>query len=895
MGKIILFFLLATAVHTADAQLITNTERQKDISRMLVVQQQLTAKSKISVWKYLSGNMPADEKQALSFLYAYMPLSDMADYAPSFVHDNVKQALKARNEQDWGKSIPEDIFLHFVLPLRVNNENLDSFRLIMYPELKARIKGLSMKDAALEVNHWCHEKVSYRGTDIRTSAPLSTVKKAFGRCGEESTFTVTALRTVGIPARQVYTPRWAHSDDNHAWVEVWIEGKWCYLGACEPDPDLNMGWFSEPARRTMLVHTRAFGRYYGKEQVVISNDRFSELNLTSNYASVKNIIVKVKNTNGSPADSAKVEFKLYNYAEYYPIATNYTNKYGRTQLTTGMGDLLVWASQNGKFAYTKLSVPETDSIELTLNKSFIDNVAENYYMVPPHAAKVDVTVSEKQKQLNNLRLIHEDSIRNAYMATFKDSVWAKNLAQKLRLSGDTVCRFIQKSYGNWSEIAAYLEKNAKTAHSYVLSMAAQLSDKDFSDLREPVLTDHLQYALHKQNISKNNPDLFVKYVLTPRIANENLSTWRSFLSKKFGEKMAVETRKNIAVLTNWILKYIAIDDMANMHSRSPLSPAGVYNLRVADHISRNIFFVAACRTFGIPARLNPETQEPEYWQDNTWLRAGFDAATPANPAKGSLFLVNGNNPVVPQYYLHFTIGALHNGTYQTLEFEEGKKLTDFAEPTVLDTDHYVLVTGNRMQDGSVLSSLTYFQIKKGEQTTVNVQLRQQTDKMKPSGKLNLDALKIQLNNENNHKTITALANSNSIVLVVLDPDKEPSKHILNDLGPYTDYFDKWTGHFIFAMPAEKAGQAKVLKTYPLPQKYDYGIDVQNNILQSISQIYGQDSKDELPLVLFCDENGNVYFFSSGYKIGIGEQLLRIIGSPRAVPSCEALESSCTTN
>ena len=170
----------------------------------------------------------------MEFLYAYMPLSDLADYQPEFFLKNTKFSLKSRTEMPWGKTIPEEEFLHFVLPLRVNNENLDNFREVMYDEIAQRIKGLSMKDAVLEINHWCHEKVNYRGTDSRTSAPLSTVKKTFGRCGEESTFTVTAMRTAGIPARQVYTPRWAHTDDNHAWVEVWIDGKWHFLGACEP-------------------------------------------------------------------------------------------------------------------------------------------------------------------------------------------------------------------------------------------------------------------------------------------------------------------------------------------------------------------------------------------------------------------------------------------------------------------------------------------------------------------------------------------------------------------------------------------------------------------------------------------------------------------------------------
>lgn len=231
-----------------DKSLIQNPERLADIHRMLGVQKDLTSKSSLPIWEIFNKPLSAQEKQAMEFLYAYMPLSDLADYNPEFFLKNVRMSLLAREEMPWGKTLPEEEFLHFVLPVRVNNENLDSFRMVMYPELKERIKGLSMKEAVLEINHWCLEKVTYRGTDSRTSAPLSTIKKSFGRCGEESTFTVSAMRAMGIPALQIYTPRWAHSDDNHAWVEVWVDGTWKYLGACEPDADLNMGWFSEPVK-----------------------------------------------------------------------------------------------------------------------------------------------------------------------------------------------------------------------------------------------------------------------------------------------------------------------------------------------------------------------------------------------------------------------------------------------------------------------------------------------------------------------------------------------------------------------------------------------------------------------------------------------------------------------
>ncbi len=891
--SLLLIVILFTSC-TNNKALIQNRERLSDIQRMLTVQKQLTAKSRIPIWNIFDQQLSLEEKQALEFIYAYAPLSDLADYQPEFFLKNVRYSLKARAEMPWGKNIPEEEFLHFVLPLRVNNENLDNFREVMYTEIINRVQGMSMKQAALEINHWCHEKVNYRGTDSRTSAPLSTVKKTFGRCGEESTFTVTALRTAGIPARQVYTPRWAHSDDNHAWVEVWIDGQWHYLGACEPDVDLDMGWFSEPAKRVMLVHTRAYGKYFGSEEVLTPEDRFSELNLTSHYATTKKITISVKNEDGSPADSAKVEFQLYNYAEYYPIATGFTNKQGFSSLTTGMGDLIIWAAKNGKFAYQRFSIPEKDTLQLVLNQTKPTNAVETWDLVPPHAAKVESQVTPEQKKANDIRLAREDSIRNAYMKTFRDSVWVKEFAAKTKLPFDTIYRFIKLSYGNWDQISAYLEKNAPTNRSTVLELAIQLADKDYSDAHEAILTDHLIQTAHL-GLQKLVPQkiLFTQYVLAPRIALENLSPWRSFLSASFGPEMAQSVRNNILVLTNWMRENICINTVANKHSRAPLTPIGVYNLGVADPLSRDIFFVAACRTFGIPARLNPETQIPEYNKNGQWLRAGFEAEAITQPEKGLLKLPEKGNSVAPQYYMHYTIGFLKNGFYRTLEFPEGASLTNEPKPIELEIGQYALVTGTRQQDGSVLSKMTFFTIEKGKQTTVPVELRKQSGELKPSGKLDFNALNLQKSGGSKTVSLSSLVAGRYNVLVVLDPDKEPSKHILNDLGPYVDHFNKWGGQFVFAMPAEKAGQAGVLKTYQLPAKMGSGIDPNDQILNAISANYGAGLKEKLPLVLLCDAAGNVYLFSSGYKIGMGEQLLKVISAIETNPKMVQPQASCS--
>ncbi|MDE6291072.1 MAG: transglutaminase-like domain-containing protein, partial [Muribaculaceae bacterium] len=255
-------------------------------------------------------DLSADRRDALKMLYAYMPLPDMTDRTVDYYLEYVVDpALKARSEMPWGDRVNDTLFRHFVLPVRVNNEALDRHRPEFYGQLKERVKGLSMKDAILAVNHWCHEKATYQPSDGRTHSPGQTVSSAIGRCGEESTFTVAALRSVGIPARQVYTPRWAHTDDNHAWVEAWADGEWHFLGACEPEPVLDLGWFNAPASRGMLMHARVFGNYSGGEEQLEKIDGITFINVTDHYAPVDTVTVHAVYPDGTPAADAKASFR----------------------------------------------------------------------------------------------------------------------------------------------------------------------------------------------------------------------------------------------------------------------------------------------------------------------------------------------------------------------------------------------------------------------------------------------------------------------------------------------------------------------------------------------------------------------------------------------------------
>lgn len=870
-------FAMMVSGNSLYAQLITNPNTKAGMQHMLAKQKQLSAGRSKQLFDVYKTPLTASEKQALDYLYAYMPLSDLADYDGGFFLKQVKSVLKARSEMPWGQRIPEDVFLHFVLPPRVNNENLDQFRTVMYDEIKKRIAGMNMHDAALEVNHWCHEKVTYRGSDERTSAPLASVKTSFGRCGEESTFTVTALRTVGIPARQVYTPRWAHSDDNHAWVEVWVDGKWHFMGACEPDAGLDMGWFAEPARRAMLVHTRAFGAYAGNEPVIDRQQRFAELNLIQNYAAAKSIFVKVLSTDGKPVANASVEYQLYNYCEFYPIAKAATDSKGMSSIITGLGDLLIWAYQGEKWGYKKISVDKMDSVTVVITDKHPASGYEVFDFIPPvEKVPLPATVTEAQRVNNTVRLHHEDSIRTAYMETFKDSAWVSGFAAAQGMDAERLLPVFRNAFGNWQQIADFISATPATQKDWALRLLEAISEKDIRDTKADILRDHLLNSLKKSDTSAYaNKDFFANYVMSGRIANEMMLPWRGFLQAQFDDAFAKQIKNNPEALVSWINSHIKINDTANMHSRAPLSPRGVFELRVSDSHSRDIFFVAMCRSFGLAARINAASGIPQYFRNGEWYNVAFGALNNNVGEKAYVHFINGNPDFEPLYAVNFTIARYQASVYRTIEFEYGTKIGDFENKVEVNAGKYLLVTGNRQADGSVLSSVTFFEVPANMVTDVNVTIRRNFAPVVPWAKINMASYVFENFGSKLPVALDKIASPKGVLLVWIDPDKEPSKHVMADIPAVKDLIGKWGGGVVILLPDDKASPSFKPENFKnLPAQRIFAFD--KALMLEIEKLRQRNCRNNLPLIVIADADGNLIYYSEGYKIGIGEQIAKAI-------------------
>ena len=346
----------------------------------------------------------------LDFLYASMPLPDSLVHSEDYWRANIEKTLQVRDRMAW--NIPEREFLHFVLPLRVNNEDLDDFRILYADTLCNRGDGMSLAEAAIEINHWCHEQATYKPSDSRTLGPVAIINSGLGRCGEESVLAVAALRAAGIPARQVYTPRWAHTDDNHAWVEVWVDGAWHFMGACEPEPVLDLAWFNAPVSRAMLLHTKVFGNNYeGPEDVINRTAAYTEINVIKSYIPTRRTIVKVVDGQGAPVEGANIEFKIYNYAEFYTVAKYKTDAAGEAGLDTGLGDVVVWASKDDKFG---ISVVHEERGEVVLDHTFGEECSFMLDIVPPIEKPLPDNSTPEQKARNAARLAEEDAIRESH-------------------------------------------------------------------------------------------------------------------------------------------------------------------------------------------------------------------------------------------------------------------------------------------------------------------------------------------------------------------------------------------------------------------------------------------------------------------------------------------------
>jgi len=640
--------------------------------------------------------------------------------------------------------------------------------------------------------------------------------------------------------------------------------------ACEPDPDLNMGWFKEAARRAMQVHTRVMGPYVGPEELLAASPRHREINVLSRYAQVKPLAVRTITDTGLIVKDAQVSFGLYNYGEFYSLAKRTTNADGCCSLHTGFGDLLIWAHCRDLVGYCKAQVAAQDTVILRLAPfSSQSRIVDLDFSPPISLPALDDTIPPQTYERHRKRLRHEDSLRAAYEATFMDSCSAIRLAHDLDLPADTLWTFLSASRGNHQEILRFISHARHNHRRLLWPMLRVLSEKDLRDARAEVLLDHLMTAA-KTAVVERDPEFYVRYVLNPRLRNERLSSWRSLIVNDLSPTMRDSAVGDPELAVDWVKRRLRLDEQANYY-HVPLTPTGVWELRVADALSRDLFFIALCRSLGIPARLDPLFETPQYcpagshqWRTVCW---NTEIALPAETA--NLLLSSRDSSILnPQYGTHFTLARYQNNAYTTLMLE-GLSLQNAPVPLRVPEGEYLAITGNRQPDGAVLTRMMFFHLAPGNEKPLPLSWRHapvvkdSLAVLPPASRLHGDhGAEIDLNE---------LARDRGLILAWLDPGREPSQHVLREWQDLRPLYENWSVAIIACV---QKSQRESLKAYRLPKQLQVLPDPENGLRRSIESSLGSVALQEEPVLLFIDRKERIMLIHQGYQIGVGQRLLQ---------------------
>ncbi|MFZ4549821.1 MAG: hypothetical protein ACOYN4_20400, partial [Bacteroidales bacterium] len=202
---------------------------------------------------------------------------------------------------------------------------------------------------------------------------------------------------------------------------------------------------------------------------------------------------------------------------------------------------------------------------------------------------------------------------------------------------------------------------------------------------------------------------------------------------------------------------------------------------------------------------------------------------------------------------------------------------EFEAKTEVEAGKYLLVTGNRQSDGSVLSSVTFFEVPAKLTTDIKVAIRQDFTPLITFGKINPSTVKFIEYSTNDAIPLSNLISAKGIIMVWIDPDKEPTKHVMADIPAVKSLIENWGGGMVFLFADTKLSSSFKPANFPnLPGQSKFAFDKDSRILGQIDKLRKTSNGSSFPVIAIADKNGNLIYYSEGYKIGIGEQIAKVI-------------------
>ena len=525
-------------------------------------------------------------------------------------------------------------------------------------------------------------------------------------------------------------------------------------------------------------------------------------------------------------------------------------------------------------------------------------------------------VTKEMREENQRRFAYEDSIRKAYEATFyRQEQGARGKGQETASLNPPVMgdfseeqeKFLVTARGNWRVIKEFMERHSDQKER-VETLLASLSDKDLRDMPMEILEDNFTAESDQ---------------LCPRVENEMiLHPFKHYLREEFLKHNPMPT--DPAQLVKWVKDSIRLNPDTRA-LRIAQTPVGVWQSRVTDTRSRDIFFVDLARSLGIEARKDVVTGKIQYKDlpqpslkgreelmessnrtddvlrlrsedgarmvNGQWIDVDFDAKEQTAAPQGKLVLTFEPTKYLddPKYYSHFTVTRITpEGGTSLLNFEEGQLdmgggtswSNTFRDGTMLDTGTYLLTTGTRLANGNVLATNRLFTIEEGKTTTLPLIIRQNDNEVSVIGTFDSESRFTRiLSPAPNYAegplpvSVVSQTGRGYFVIGLVGMGQEPTNHALRDICKVKEDFDKWGRPMILLFESEQEAKKFKAEDYgTLPENTILGIDNDGAIRKQIATQMKLDNTRQLPIFFIADTFNRVVFCSQGYTIGLGEQM-----------------------
>lgn len=607
--------------------LFAGVARAIEIEKLL----EKAGENSVEVEKFLDESKEKGYDEWAYSLLSAMPDVDLVNLKSDDVISYFDALGKNLDRVSWKGKIDDFLFSYYILPYRVSQEPLENFTHIYGDTLYSIVRDAKdMKEAALRINEWVFTKMKYEPTARWDQNALITIRRGIGRCEEMAILCIKALRTVCIPARDVYTPWWPFTNSNHAWVEVWLDGEWHALGGGELT-DLDNAWFEVPSKRAAIVEGVVYGEMTGGNEPIYKMKKgYTIVNVTPLYSDITNLFVQVKNDD-ELAESASVSICVYNYGSLPPVGLKKADRNGFVKFLVGKTDLFIYAFKDSLFGYKiwRPSSKEIDTVKINISSG---NFPDTSFWLYTRRIEVEKRKTDYKANRDSLYLLQQQHF-------FKINIVDSSLVSILSMRDKKLINIFYNAKGGAKPLLTFYKGLSDTLKDIFIDYFDALPPKDIVSIDTTGLYEELLCVKKSKKLADSNvPDSIIKNgVLSDRILFEHFAKWRTCIQSEFINFRGGNLEETIDTIFFWVESKIEkVKDRGYFGPQK--NPEDVYRTKRGVDAERYILITGILRSIGIPSRIKWSYDAIEYWaqgwkersfvekkeEEKTWLSLRFN-------------------------------------------------------------------------------------------------------------------------------------------------------------------------------------------------------------------------------------------------------------------------------